>query len=152
MEKTMKKIILKTIIFLSLFMVVAFSCHITFTPDRLKLKKGAITNIIVHVKWEHRKCELDDDDVNVDYIGVKKLKIGEWTKVKRGLYKNTIKIKVLKEFAKIRVWRECTKKGLSEGIILVGIKEEQNHKIKKGSSKLKQKGCNGDCKSCLASK
>ncbi len=106
------------------FILVAYAsdaraCHISFDPEEVQVGadgKGKVTAI---VKWEHRKCVLDDDDVNVDTKSVKIIKSTGFKKVKRGLFKNEIEFQLEGKEGSIRVWRECSKKGLSEGIVKI---------------------------------
>ncbi|NOZ86352.1 MAG: hypothetical protein GXP49_08790 [Deltaproteobacteria bacterium] len=95
----------------------ASACHITFEPELAKAGPDGIASFTAVVKWEHRKCVLDDDDINVDAEGVEILEQSKWRKVKRGLFKSDFKVKLTGEKGKVRVWRECSKKGVSEGFI-----------------------------------
>ena len=116
------KIKITSFIIIGLFLTLLFggslfACKITFGPKKIKIAKDGTAKVTVFVKWEHRKCVLDEDDINIDYKGIKKISTSGWKKIKRGYYKNELKIKLLKSKGSIRVWRECSKKGLSEGIL-----------------------------------
>lgn len=78
--------------------------------------KGSFTAVI---KWEHRRCPLAKDDVNVDGKGVKVLRQSGWEKVRRGLYRNRYEIQLKGRKGSIRIWRRCDKKGVSEGTITI---------------------------------
>lgn len=98
----------------------ALACFVTFNPDPVKVGKSGEATVTATIKWEHRRCVLDDDDVNIDTKGVKILKKSGWIKVRRGLFTNTLKIKLTaKKQGHIRVWRECRKKGISESFVKV---------------------------------
>ncbi len=117
----MKKFLSFSIAFFGLMFLVrsVVACEITFEQgEKVKAedKKAKITAV---VKWEHKKCVLADDDINIDYKGVKKLKEGGWKKEKPGLFKNEIEVELTAKEGEIRVWRECSKKGVSEGKIKV---------------------------------
>ncbi len=114
----MKKTIYFFIVFI-LFINFAFPCIIEFTPETLKMKKGETATITLHLKYEHRRCEITLDDTEFETKGIKIISMGEWIKVKRGEYKRNIKIKLTSEKGTLKVIRECTKKGISEGILKV---------------------------------
>lgn len=117
---------MKKFLFVVVFLFVSFiaggrifACEITFEQgDKVKAegKKAKVTAV---VKWEHKKCVLADDDINIDYKGVKKLKESGWKKEKPGLFKNEIEVELTEKDGEVRVWRECSKKGVSEGKIKV---------------------------------
>ncbi len=98
---------------------IAHACEITFEPESVTVDGSGTFEVTVIIKWEHRKCELDEDDVNVDYTGIQEISNTGWNKVARGKYENEIKAKLTGAQGTIRVWRECNKKGLSEGILKV---------------------------------
>lgn len=117
----MKKITIISIVFLGFFFLAksVFACEITFEQgDKVKAEKK-VAKVVAVVKWEHKKCVLADDDINIDYKGVKKLKESGWKKEKPGLFKNEIEVELTEKEGEIRVWRECSKKGLSEGKIKI---------------------------------
>lgn len=97
----------------------SLACEITFEPSDVVVDKNGEATVKAVVKWEHRRCVLDDDDVNIDYENIKELSNTGWKKVKRGLFENTLKIKLTGDEGEIRVWRECSKKGVSEGILKI---------------------------------
>jgi len=114
------------VFFVPYFVSDALACHITFEKTDSKdkqetIKVGEDGTVVFNavVKWEHRKCVLADDDVNIDYNGVEKIYAKGWKKIKRGLYKNEIKVKLIDKEGTVRIWRECSKKGLSEGIVKI---------------------------------
>ena len=95
----------------------ARACHITFEPESVKAGPDEKAEFTAVVKWEHRKCVLDEDDINVDANGVEILEQGKWKKIKRGLYKAHFVVRLKGDKGSVRVWRECSKKGVSEGTI-----------------------------------
>lgn len=117
----MKRVILSLLLLIIALIVTkaASACEITFEEgDEVKAdnKKARITAV---VKWEHRRCVLADDDINIDYNGVKKIKESGWRKERAGLFKNEIEVELIEKEGKVRVWRECSKKGISEGEIKI---------------------------------
>jgi hypothetical protein len=96
-----------------------FACEITFEPTDKVKAVNKVAKFTAVVKWEHKKCVLADDDINIDYKGVKKLKESGWKKEKPGLFKNEIEVELTDKEGEVRVWRECSKKGLSEGKIKI---------------------------------
>ncbi len=118
----MKKIsiILGAVVFvMAAFASDALACHITFDPEEVQVGADGKGTVKAIVKWEHRKCVLDDDDVHVDANSVKIIKSTGFKKVRRGLFENVIEFQLEGEQGSIRVWRECSKKGLSEGIVKI---------------------------------
>ncbi|MCX7958920.1 MAG: hypothetical protein N3B13_07725 [Deltaproteobacteria bacterium] len=96
-----------------------FACEITFEQGekvKAEAKKAKITAV---VKWEHKKWVLAEDDVNIDYKGAIKIKESGWKKEKPGLFKNEIEVELTEKEGEVRVWRECSKKGVSEGKIKI---------------------------------
>ncbi len=96
-----------------------FACEITFEQGEKVKAEGKKAKVTAVVKWEHKKCVLAEDDVNIDFKGVKKVKDSGWKKEKHGLYKNEIEVELTEQEGEVRVWRECNKKGLSEGKIKI---------------------------------
>ena len=92
----------------------AHACEISFDPSELAVGADGKGTVKVLVKWEHRKCVLEDDELNIDASGATILKTTGWEKVKRGLFQNTVDFELTAAKGKIRVWRECSKKGISE--------------------------------------
>jgi len=105
------------------------ACEITFeSPSMVADSLGAgvivdtsgVAEVTAIVKWEHRRCVLDEDDINVDYKGVVEVSSTGWKKVKRGVYQNTLRVRLTgQEDGTIRVWRSCSRKGISEGTIRI---------------------------------
>lgn len=105
---------------LSLMITVsAFACEITFNPEEIKVDESGTTKVTVVVKWEHRTCELDDDDLTIDLEGIEKISDTGWTNISPGLFHNELTLKLTADTGSLRVWRECSKKGLSEGKITI---------------------------------
>lgn len=118
----MTKMKISLIAFLALVVFIAIpalACHISFEPSDAKVDENGIAEVVAVLKWEHRRCVLEEDDIKVDYKGVEKISESGWKKEKKGLYKNTIKVKLTAEEGSIRVWRECSKKGISEATVKI---------------------------------
>lgn len=116
----MKKLSFLLFSFMIIFAVKSvFACEITFEPTDKVKAVNKVAKFTAVVKWEHKKCVLADDDINIDYKGVKKLKESGWKKEKPGLFKNEIEVELTDKEGEVRVWRECSKKGVSEGKIKI---------------------------------
>jgi hypothetical protein len=102
-----------------LFTSAALACFITFEPEAVRADASGRASFDAVIRWEHRKCVLDDDDVNVDAKGLKVLKQSGWQEVKRGLFKNHFDIQLVDKAGSLRIWRECSKKGISEHTIKI---------------------------------
>jgi hypothetical protein len=102
----------------------SFACHINFTPDSIKhAQVGDIVKIEAVVVKEHRNCQLADTDVHVEVSdNIKVLSETGWATVGKNEIHNTFEIEVLNagEVA-FRVFRECSKKGVSEGILTFDV-------------------------------
>jgi len=116
----------KRILFVLVFLLISLvlkdrllACEITFEDGEKVKAENKIARFTAVVKWEHKKCVLAEDDINIDYNGVKKIKESGWKKVRHGLYKNEIEVELTGEEGEVRVWRECSKKGVSEGKIKI---------------------------------
>ena len=98
----------------------SFACHINFTPDRIEhAQVGDVVKIEAVVIKEHRNCELADTDVHVALSdNIKILSETGWTTVGKNEIHNTFEIEIINEGeVTFRVFRECSKKGVSEGIL-----------------------------------
>lgn len=102
-----------------LFTSLALACFITFEPETVRADAGGHATFDALIRWEHRRCVLDDDDVNVDVQGLKVLKQSGWEQVKRGLFKNEFEVQLTAKEGSLRIWRECSKKGISENTIKI---------------------------------
>ncbi len=102
-----------------LFSSVALACFITFEPETVRAGSNGRADFDAVIRWEHRKCVLDDDDVNVDTKGVKILSQSGWKRVKRSLYKNHFKVQLTAPVGSLRIWRDCSKKGISEHTVKI---------------------------------
>lgn len=95
----------------------SFACHITFEQENLKeAKVGDTLTIKAVVQKEHRRCVLEDTDVQVEHSeNIKILSETGWTTVGRNEIHNTFEVEILDEGeVTVRVFRECSKKGISE--------------------------------------
>lgn len=108
-----------SLLVVGLFAIEAYACQITFEPSSVKVDAAGKATVTIVVTWEHKRCVLDDDDVNIDYVGVKLLKEGEWISGKPGLFKKTVEVQLTGTEGTVTVWRECSKKGRSEGSIKI---------------------------------
>ncbi len=97
----------------------ASACEITFNPAEVHVGPDGKGTVKILLKWEHRKCVLDDDDVHVDGKSVKILKSTGFKKVRRGRFENVVNFELQGKEGSIRVWRDCSLKGLSEGIVKI---------------------------------
>lgn len=114
-----KRVLFVAILLFALLPGQALACIISFKPTTVTSGADGKARVVVVIEWEHRNCELDDDEVNVDLVGLKKLASTGWVKVRSGLFENTIDLQLTGESGNVRVWRECSKKGLSEASVTV---------------------------------
>lgn len=114
----MKTFIIVLIIGVSvLFAAQSFACHIEFDTANLQsVAVGDIVTIEAVVIKEHRRCVLPDDEVNVELSdNLKIVNESGWQTVGDEIH-NTLQIQVLSAGeSRLRVFRECSKKGISEG-------------------------------------
>lgn len=100
----------------------ADACEINFSPASLSGKAGATVEVKAVVIWEHRNCILDDNDIQISVTNGTLVSQSGWTKVKRGEFTNTLKIKLsAKGEAKVDVSRHCSKKGTSRGVLVIKV-------------------------------
>jgi hypothetical protein len=102
-----------------LFTSIAMACFINFEPATVRADASGRASFAAIIKWEHRKCVIDDDDVNIDTKGLKILKQTGWNQFKRGHFKNEFVVQLTAKDGALRVWRECSKKGISEATIKI---------------------------------
>jgi methionine aminopeptidase len=100
------------------------ACHIELTPDKESIKAGDIVQITVTTVLEHRNCVLEKDDYQLELSdNASILKQGTWTETKRGVFTNTFTIKINEPgLFSFRVFRDCSKKGISEGDLSYQVK------------------------------
>lgn len=98
----------------------SLACHISFETDDLEQAKvGETVTVEAIVHLEHRRCELEDDDVDVELSDNAQIVSDTgWERVGRSDIHNTLTIEILAAGdTNLRVFRECTKKGISEGVL-----------------------------------
>ncbi len=115
----MKKIIVFALTIFVFGTLSIFPCIMSFSPEKIKIEKGVEKEVILKVKYEHRKCEITINDTEYETKGVKIISKSEWRKIRRGLYEQTIKIILESDKGYLRAYRECTKKGISEAVLKV---------------------------------
>lgn len=98
----------------------SFACHISFNSTTLETAKvGDVITVEAIIVKEHRRCELADTDVHVELSEHLKILNETGWKAQGNEIRNTFQIKVLTEGDVIfRVFRECSKKGISEGTFI----------------------------------
>ena len=100
-----------------LFSSIALACFITFEPESVHADSSGRAAFDAVIRWEHRRCVLDDDDVNLDAKGLKIVSQSGWEQVRRDTFKNHIVVQLVNKEGSLRIWRECSKKGISEHTI-----------------------------------
>ncbi len=115
----MKKIMIFTLTIFVFGTFSIFPCIMSFSPEKIKVEKGAEQEVILKVKYEHRKCEITLNDTEYETKGIKIISKSEWRKIRRDLYEQTIKIVLKSDEGYLKAFRECTKKGISEAILKV---------------------------------
>ena len=115
--KTLKSILPAIVGLLLVVPVLSTACHIELKADKNTIKPGDLISITVTSIKEHRNCSLSDDDYYFELSdNATLLNQGTWTETKRGVFTNTYKIRVNEPGTfSFRVYRECNKKGISEG-------------------------------------
>ena len=109
-----KTFILTLITAMGLLLVPATSkaCIQKLKAKKTTVKKGDKVKITATIKLIHHPCQLDIDEVNFKWIGVKKIGKIKWKKNGPGKYKATFKVKITSsKKAIIKMWRECSKSG-----------------------------------------
>lgn len=104
----------------------SFACHISFEPQQLNAAQvGDTVTIEAIVTLDHRRCVLEDDDVNLEISDhLKILSDTGWERMNGNEIHNSFEVQILKPGeATLRVYRECSKKGLSEGSFTFHITE-----------------------------
>ena len=123
MIRRKEKYMLMSTLIMLLLSIRADACEVTFRPEKVTGRPGDIVEITTVVWWEHRRCLLGKDEVDIDIDGGKLLSQSGWNKVGRGVYENKLKIKLLKKGeTTIDVHRRCRKKGVSRGVMKITVK------------------------------
>ncbi len=97
----------------------SLACIMLIDPDPVIVDADGTATVVASIEWEHRKCVLEDDDVNFDGTNIEILKETGWVKKERGLFTNKITFKLTAEKGTVRIWRDCEKKGISEVVVKV---------------------------------
>lgn len=115
----------KTMVFFALVVFAAplAACHIEFEPAELSARKGETVVVTVVLELEHRRCELTLEDTQYEANGLEIVKMGEWESVDRFTYRQELTLKLTADKGVLRVMRECTRKGVSEGVLTVTARE-----------------------------
>jgi len=100
-----------------------WSCFIEFEPDAVTVKQGEEFTITLVIEHEHRRCELTLDDTEYEVKGLEIVKKGEWKSEDRSLHRQMLTLKLVADKGTLRVVRECTRKGISQGILKVTAKK-----------------------------
>ncbi|MBN1940530.1 MAG: hypothetical protein JW843_13160 [Candidatus Aminicenantes bacterium] len=98
------------------------ACEIHFEPNKPALAAGQTAAVALFVKFEHRRCDIPIEDTRIETKNVEIVGRGSWTEIKSGLFRLDLEIKAGTGRGEVRVTRECDKKGLSEGILVIGSK------------------------------
>jgi len=112
----------KTILIFSLFIfttVSVLACKFTFIPSTVKVNSNGKATVKISVTCEHRTCQMGCKDITIDCKGVKILKNSGWIETEKKIFQNTLEIQLTETSGTIRVWRECSKHGISENTVKV---------------------------------
>jgi len=121
----MKKMMIASMIFV-ITVSILNGCLIYFEPKEVDLPLNQEVQVTVFVKLEHRRCPVSLEETQYDSKGIEIVKKSEWQEVNRNLYQQTLTIKRTNPQALLRVWRECDKKGISEGTLSFTISTGKN--------------------------
>ena len=99
----------------------AHCCVVTFEPREVLAGADGHATFIARIRLDHNRCILDLPPLCVELrpIGLGILSESGWKKVHRSLFENRYHVALAAEQGSLRVWRECSKKGISEGEITV---------------------------------
>jgi len=118
----------KTKLLIALFLIgifsvtAVYSCHINFKPKKLNIEPDTPTSITVFVELEHRRCQIPIEDTIIKSNNIEIMKQGSWERLSRNKYKIDLMLILKGEKGELIVFRECDKKGISEGIMKVTAK------------------------------
>ncbi|MGM0597580.1 MAG: hypothetical protein ACQES9_11130 [Myxococcota bacterium] len=111
MKKSFLSLLVLVVSFFA-FPEVSEACVQKLEPSKKVVKKGDKVTVKASIKWIHHPCELEPDDLNFKFIGVKKLSISKWKKKGRGKFEAVLKIKITSsKKAVIKMWKECSRSG-----------------------------------------
>lgn len=100
-----------------------WSCFIEFEPETVTVKKGEEFTVTLILELEHRRCELTLEDTQYDVDGLEIVAMGEWESEDRFTHRRELTLKLIADKGVLRVTRECTRKGVSEGVLTVTARE-----------------------------
>jgi hypothetical protein len=101
----------------------AWGCVMRFEPRVVQADASGRATFTALIHLDHRRCVISLPPACV-HLAPRKLKIleqGGWRRVKRALYSNTYHVELTDAASEgaLKVWRDCSRKGISEGTIRV---------------------------------
>jgi hypothetical protein len=99
----------------------AHCCVVTFEPREVLAGADGQATFIARIQLDHTRCILDLPPrcIELRPSGLGILSETGWKKVRRSLFENRYHVALAGERGSLRIWRECSKKGISEGEITV---------------------------------
>ena len=102
------------------FLSNAYGCEISFGESPVRVAANGTATVNITVLREHRRCPLGCSALNIEGEGIKIIRVDAWKDdARKSLCTTTVVVKLVKNEGMLRVWRECEKKGLSEGSVKV---------------------------------
>jgi len=104
------------------FTVTVGACELTFSPQALTLGQGKTGKVVLTMSHEHRRCVLANEVMNYDAAGVTILAKGAWQEDQYGDLRQEITLRLDAKQGTLRVSRQCSRKGTSEGLLKIASK------------------------------
>ncbi|HNX97736.1 MAG TPA: hypothetical protein PKK12_08655 [Candidatus Aminicenantes bacterium] len=98
------------------------ACELTFSPLSLTLGQGKTGKVVLTMSHEHRRCVLANEVMNYDAKGVTILAKGAWQEDEYGDLRQEISLRLDAKQGTLRVSRQCSRKGTSEGLLKIASK------------------------------
>jgi hypothetical protein len=101
----------------------AWGCVMRFEPRVVQADASGRATFTALIYLDHRRCVISLPPACVHLVprGLRILRQEGWRRVKRALYSNTYRVELTHAGSEgsLKVWRDCSKKGISEGTIVV---------------------------------
>jgi hypothetical protein len=100
---------------------VASGCVMTFQPSTIRADRSGKATFKAFIKLDHRRCilALPPHCITLSPKNLKIVKQSGWKKVRRGMFSSEFEIQLTANRGTLKVLRECQKKGISEGTIVI---------------------------------
>jgi hypothetical protein len=99
----------------------AHACELRFQPGQVEAGPDGKASFEAFIFIEHRRCviSLPPECIHLAPSGLSIVQQSPWSRAKHDLYRASFQVQLSGDRGALRIWRDCAKKGISEGTITV---------------------------------